>query len=186
MNIGMVQIMWKGIAIGFLVLYAFRNILDIYMVKTYEKMVMQYGQIDVDTLKSKAEKHLKLCDFFSVGPWNKQIYLTYNEICWLLASLSLIEDNEYEFLEYLDKIKKEHEFEMKSFVLALYYRSKKDVDRANHYYNLYLASKHVDNDIAIIMEGIWGKKEKTELFAESIKRFKNPALEKLFNENQIL
>lgn len=186
MNTGVVQIMWKEIGIGFLILYVFRNILDIYMVKKYKKIVKMYGTIEINQLKLKAEKHLKLCDFFSVGPWNKQIYLIYNGLCWLLASISFSEDNEREFLEYLGRVKKENEYEMKSFVLFLYYRSKNEDNQAKYYYNLYLKCKHVDKDIAIIMDGIWNEQTKNEVFRESVKRFNNPTLKKLLKDNRIL
>ena len=93
MNIGTVQIMWKEIGIGFIVLYVLRKLLDVYMIKKYEKLLTLFGVIEMDTLKLKAEEHLKLCDFFSVGPWNKSIYWTYNGLCWLLATISFVENN---------------------------------------------------------------------------------------------
>ena len=96
------------------------------------------------------------------------------------------EDDEYDFLAYLGKVKNEQEFEMKSFVLALYYRSKKDFNQARHYYDVYLTSKHVNNDIGVIMDSVWNGKAKSELVAESVKKFENPVLRKLFAENHIL
>lgn len=185
MNIGTVQIMWKEIGIGFIVLYVLRKLLDVYMIKKYEKLLTLFGVIEMDTLKLKAEEHLKLCDFFSVGPWNKSIYWTYNGLCWLLATISFVENNENDFLAYLGKIKKEQEFEMKSFALSLYYRSKGDITQAKRYYNVYLTSKHVNNDIAVVMNSIWHEKKDPELLTESINRFENPALKKLFTENHI-
>ena len=151
MNTGTVQIMWKEIIVGFIILYLLRGVLDVYMIKKYEKLLKLFGVIEMDTLKLEAEKHLKLCNFFSVGPWNKAIYWTY-----------------------------------KSFVLALYYRSKKDFNQARHYYDVYLTSKHVNNDIGVIMDSVWSGKAKSELVAESVKKFENPVLRKLFAENHIL
>lgn len=185
MNTG-VQIMWKEIVIEFLILYVFCKMLDIYMIKKYKKILKLYGIVEMDQLKRMAEKHLKFCNLFSVGPWNKIIYMIYNGLCWLLASIYYIEDNEYEFLRYLEKVKKENEFEMKSFVLFLYYRSKNDIVQAEYYYNKYLKCKHLNSDIAVIMEGIWNQKEKDEAFIESIKSFSNPATIKLFNKNHII
>ena len=97
-----------------------------------------------------------------------------------------VEDDEYDFLAYLGEVKNEQEFEMKSFVLALYYRSKKDFNQARHYYDVYLTSKHVNNDIGVIMDSVWSGKAKSELVAESVKKFENPVLRKLFAENHIL
>ncbi|RGB77363.1 hypothetical protein DW070_12375 [Coprococcus catus] len=103
-----------------------------------------------------------------------------------MATISYVEDDEYDFLAYLGKVKNEQEFEMKSFVLALYYRSKKDFNQARHYYDVYLTSKHVNNDIGVIMDSVWNGKAKSELVAESVKKFENPVLRKLFAENHIL
>ena len=89
MNVGTVQVMWKEIGIGFIVLYVLRKLLDVYMIKKYEKLLKLFGVIEMDTLKLKAEKHLKLCDFFSVGPWNKDIYWTYNGLLILIMRLLL-------------------------------------------------------------------------------------------------
>ena len=57
MNIGTVQIMWKEIGIGFIVLYVLRKLLDVYMIKKYEKLLTLFGVIEMDTLKLKAEEH---------------------------------------------------------------------------------------------------------------------------------
>ena len=67
MNTGTVQIMWKEIIVGFIILYLLRGVLDVYMIKKYEKLLKLFGVIEMDTLKLEAEKHLKLCNFFSVG-----------------------------------------------------------------------------------------------------------------------
>ena len=99
MNTGTVQIMWKEIIVGFIILYLLRRVLDVYMIKKYEKLLKLFGVIEMDTLKLEAEKHLKLCNFFSVGPWNKAIYWTYNGLCWLLATISYVEDDEYDLIE---------------------------------------------------------------------------------------
>ena len=51
---------------------------------------------------------------------------------------------------------------------------------------MYLTSKHVNNDIGVIMDSVWNGKAKSELVAESVKKFENPVLRKLFAENHIL
>ena len=70
--------------------------------------------------------------------------------------------------------------------IFVYYRSKKDFNQARHYYDVYLTSKHVNNDIGVIMDSVWNGKAKSELVAESVKKFENPVLRKLFAENDIL
>lgn len=39
MNTGTVQIMWKEIIVGFIILYLLRGVLDVYMIKKYEKLL---------------------------------------------------------------------------------------------------------------------------------------------------
>lgn len=67
MNTG-VQIMWKEIVIEFLILYVFFKMLYIYMIKKYKKILKLYGIVEMDQLKRMAEKHLKFCNLFTVGP----------------------------------------------------------------------------------------------------------------------
>lgn len=67
MNTGTVQIMWKEIIVGFIILYLLRRVLDAYMIKKYEKLLKLFGVIEMDTLKLEAEKHLKLCNFSQLG-----------------------------------------------------------------------------------------------------------------------
>ena len=57
MNTGTVQIMWKEIIVGFIILYLLRGVLDVYMIKKYEKLLKLFGVIEMDTLKLEAEKH---------------------------------------------------------------------------------------------------------------------------------
>ena len=50
MNTGTVQIMWKEIIVGFIILYLLRGVLDVYMIKKYEKLLKLFGVIEMDTL----------------------------------------------------------------------------------------------------------------------------------------
>ena len=50
MNTGTVQIMWKEIIVGFIILYLLRRVLDVYMIKKYEKLLKLFGVIEMDTL----------------------------------------------------------------------------------------------------------------------------------------
>ena len=118
----MVQIMWKEIIVGFMLLFIFRWLLNVYMINTYNKMARLFGKTNnVETLKKRMKKHRKLCDFFSIGPWNQEIYAIYNGLCWMLASLELLEGREDQFLQYVNSIKKGKEYEIKPFAFALYY-----------------------------------------------------------------
>lgn len=47
MNTGTVQIMWKEIIVGFIILYLLRGVLDVYMIKKYEKLLKLFGVIEM-------------------------------------------------------------------------------------------------------------------------------------------
>ena len=64
MNTGTVQIMWKEIIVGFIILYLLRGVLDVYMIKKYEKLLKLFGVIEMDTLKLEAE-NIKNYEIFS-------------------------------------------------------------------------------------------------------------------------
>ncbi len=60
MKSGTVQIMWKEIIVGFIILYLLRGSIRCLYIKKYEKLLKLFGVIEMDTLKLDAEKHLKL------------------------------------------------------------------------------------------------------------------------------
>lgn len=50
----MVQIMWKEIIVGFMLLFIFRWLLNVYMINTYNKMARLFGKTNnVETLKKE-------------------------------------------------------------------------------------------------------------------------------------
>lgn len=173
--------MWKEIGIGLIMLCILRSLLDVYMVKKYNKIVRQYGSISTDLLKKEACKHLVLCEHFAVGPFNKNIYLIYNGLCWLLASICLMEDNEKEFLNHLNRVRREREFELKPFALALFYFSKNDNLKAEEWHRLYLESTHHDDRLAVIMSDIFENQSLEKTMIYELTPFNNPALYRLIN-----
>ena len=60
MNTGTVQIMWKEIIVGFIILYLLRGVLDVYMIKKYEKLhpynISQKSQIIVETFRETTKQ----------------------------------------------------------------------------------------------------------------------------------
>lgn len=180
-----VQIMWKEIGIGLILLYLLRVVLDLYMLNKYKKLVALHGTISAEAFQTRAQKHLKLCGFFAVGPWNKQIYAAYNGICWLLAMDALQEGLEEVFLTWLSKVRKEEEFEAKAFTLSLYFRAKRQEKIAGQYYEMYLKSKHSDQNISVIMCGLFEGTEPIESIQKAAGALKNPAVIKLLKDNGI-
>ena len=116
-----VQIMWKEIAVGLLVLYVIRLLIDLYIKTEYKQFNNLFYSHDWNGLDVKIRKHQRICDVFSKGPWNKNVCLMYNGLCVALASMALINNDVVDFLNQLHYIKNEDNFEIKHFILALYY-----------------------------------------------------------------
>lgn len=67
-----VQIMWKEIAIILIILYLIRCLTDLYIIKEYKKILNSFFADEWRGLEQKIEKHQKLCNIFSNGPFNKK------------------------------------------------------------------------------------------------------------------
>lgn len=181
------QIMWKEIAIILLVMYIARFVIDIYIKTVYNKINNDFYLNKWDGLEEKIRKHLKICNIFSIGPFNQKVCLMYNGLCIALASMALLNDEEA-FVNRLWIIKREEAFEMKPFMLALYYLSKQDEVASMKYYNTYLRCNHQNEYIKVIMEYLFDKKKThpKEDIANAVKTFQNPAIIKLLEDNNIL
>lgn len=185
----MVQIMWKEIIVGFMLLFIFRWLLNVYMINTYNKMARLFGKTNnVETLKKRMKKHRKLCDFFSIGPWNQEIYAIYNRLCWMLASLELLEGREDQFLQYVNSIKKGKEYEIKPFAFALYYRARKNQSLAEEWYRDYLKCNYQHIEMYLLLDYIFSENKRSldETMSKVIGLFKNPATIILIKDNGII
>ena len=70
MNTGTVQIMWKEIIVGFIILYLLRGVLDVYMIKKYEKLLKLFGVIEISQLGRGIRLYIgHIMDF--VGYWQQ-------------------------------------------------------------------------------------------------------------------
>ncbi len=174
--------MWKEIAVILLVLYVTRLAIDMYIRKVYNKICNQFYSNTWDGLKEKIHKHRKLCDAFSNGPWNKNVRQMYNGLCVALASIALVNNDEVAFVNQLHEVKNEDDFEMKSFMLALYYHSAHDEVESKKCYNAYLKCNHENKNIKVIMEHLFSEKNNTQSSDDintASETFKNPAIIKL-------
>lgn len=184
-----VQIMWKEIVCIFLFIYILRFFTDIYIITVYKKIYNKFYSNDWIRLEKKIKKHQNLCSVFTKGPFNKKIRVIYNGLCIILSSIALIEKKDLNFITELDKIKKEEEFELKSFILALYFYSKNDMQRAMNYYYKYCRCIHQDSNIESIMSYLFFNQEDSKNVNEvgiAIKSFKNPAILKLFKDTKLI
>ena len=179
-----VQIMWKEIAIIFIVLFSFRFLIDMYIVITYKQIQSKFYSNCFVGLAYKAKKLQKISDIFSNGPFNKKMRLIFNSICVTVASLAFLNNDDFGFLNQLGKVKKEDEFEFKSFILALYYRSKGDTKNVFEYYEKWLQSNHKNKDVEVVMGFLFSNdiQYETELVERAINGFQNPAIRKLFHK----
>lgn len=183
-----VQIMWKEMVLIFIVLYLMRCLTDLYILRVYKKILNSFFAEDWSGLERKIEKHQKLCSIFSNGPFNKKIRYIYNTLCVVLASIKFINGNENEFLFHLGRIKRENEFEMKAFLLSLYYHSRGKMREAEEYYHYFLKCNSENQAARDILLYLFNPTQRTELEAVCVKAkqsFRNPAVIELFKANHL-
>ena len=183
-----VQIMWQEILFIFIFIYIVRYLTDVYIIVVYKNIYNKFYANNWFGLENKARKHKKICSVFARGPFNKKIRLIYNGLCLLLSSIALIEKNESVFLVELDSIRKEEEFELKPFILALYFRSTNDLRTAVKFYYKYSKCIHQDKNIEKIMNYLFSNHGDKKIDSEikiAIKSFQNPAIIKLFENNNL-
>lgn len=180
MSVAPVTIMWKEIFIFFVGVLVIRGLIDVYMIKGHQYILKEFYLGNYDKIVKKTEKLRKVNDVFSAGPYNKNICLIYNNLCCVLASIGLISNRENVFLENLYRVKREETYEMKSFLLALYF-FKKDVSKAKEWYDNYLQCKHENANVSIIMKKLFAISEdiSEEQYIEAKKSFNNLAIIKL-------
>ena len=178
------QIMWTDIIITLAVIYALRTLTEVYIVKTYKKLNKAFFEGEWDGLEKKMIKHQNICNVFSDGPFNKDIRVLYNGLCVALASIGLMQGDEETFLRQLNYIKKEKEYEMKAFILSLYFCSKGNEEEAVIQYQKYLETNPKNKNAKNILEYLFG--EKKEVPTSSVESFHNPAIIKLFKDNSII
>ena len=183
-----IRIMWKEIAIIFIVIFLIRLCIDVYIFLRYKQISNKFNSQNYTNLEKKTERLRKLTRIFSLGPWNKQMTLIYNNLCCIRSSIALVNDDEELFVNYLEFVKSEENYGLKPFMLALYYRSKKEDDTASKHYEQYMRSNHKDSNLNAIMNHLFcnsDKTEKIENLNEILGCFKNPAIIKLLNDNNL-
>ena len=167
----MVIIMWKEIFIMLLGVYLIRCLTDVYMIKTYNSILKLFKNNEYKEAKEKAIKNYKIYNHFSIGPFNKGIYKMHDNICYMIASVYYIENNERQFLYYLEKIKKEKEFGTHYFIRSLYFYSYNNHKLANHNYMLYLGSDKLDQDYINILKHIVEDNDVENVSLENINNY---------------
>lgn len=183
---GVTTFLWKETIIVIILICVIFIFLGIFTVRSFNKVIERYYPNDLFSAESTLNRIRLWSDFLSVK--NDKICLVYNHTCYLLASIELLKGNDRAFLRELDGIKKEDDFELKSFMLALYYRSKGNGDMAVKEYSKYIQCSKHEKDIQIIMCGLFDGGEdfkSDDLFLNALNTFKNPAIIKLFVDNEL-
>ena len=174
-----------------IVLFVFYVVLcaiNVYIIFSFTKVMKNYFPEKLILAEKKLNTIRLFGDYLSGNPKNIQTREIYNHTCFLLASIELLKGNDRAFLRELDGIKKENEFELKAFMLALYYRSKDKSDMAVKEYNKYIQCSKHEKDVQIIMSGLFDEKDSKhdDLFLNALNTFKNPAIIKLFIDNKLI
>lgn len=183
-----IKIMWKEIVIILLILYSVRLAIDIYIKIIYNKIIEKFYTYNWDGLEEKVEKHRKICNVFSNGRWNKNVRLIYNGLCVVISSMAFLRGDDSEFINQLSCVKDEVNFEIKPFMLALYYRSRNDEVAMREYYNKFLDCNSHSEYTKVIMEKLFSEQmlQKSENLHNAIKKFQNPGIIKLLQENGLI
>lgn len=185
---GVTIFLWKETLIVIILICVIFIFLGIFTVRAFNKVIERYYPNDLFSAENTLNRIRLLSGFLSMGVRNDKMCLVYNHTCYLIASIELLRGNERAFLRELDSIKKENDFEIKSFMLSLYYRSKHDCERSKIFYDKYLMCNHHENDMKIVLSYVFDELEdikNNNLFKDAVKGFRNPAIIKLFQDNNI-
>ena len=186
---GVTTFLWKETLIVIIFICVVFIFLGIFTVRSFNKVIERYYPNDLLSAENKLNRIRLLSGFLSLGVQNDKICLVYNHTCYLIASIELLRGNERDFLRELDGIKKENSFEIKSFMLSLYYRSKHDFEKSKLFYDKYLMCNHHEKDMQIVLSCVFDDLDDLKnniIFKDAVKGFKNPAIIKLFQDNNIL
>ena len=186
---GVTTFLWKETLIVIILICAIFIFLGIFTVRAFNKVIERYYPNNLFSAENTLNRIRSLSGFLSLGVRNDKMCLVYNHTCYLIASIELLRGNERDFLRELDGIKKENSFEIKSFMLSLYYRSKHDFEKSKLFYDKYLMCNHHEKDMQIVLSCVFDDLDDLKnniIFKDAVKGFKNPAIIKLFQDNNIL
>lgn len=178
---GTFNVMWKEILIIFIVVFLIRAFLDVYMIINYNKVMRKFYLGYFEDIEVNIKRFISLCDVFSLAPWNKKTCFMYNNLCIVLASVALLNNNDTKFLFELNKIKREHSYELKSFMLTLYYYSKNDIIKAKQFYENHSKIKKNDENLSIVLNNLFSYElfNDNGLYESLIKSLNNQAIIKM-------
>ena len=155
--------------------------MDLLLVRRYKRIYQKFTtEIWEDNLSKKAERLRKLAAFRSIAPRNEKQRMIHNNLCAFIASIALKNNNDEKFLLYMNSIKRENEFELKFFILAVYYLSKNEIGLAENQYEKFISCNTQNKQLITVMEHFLRKHiQKEHELSEIIESFKNPVVREL-------
>lgn len=180
-----VGIAFEIVVYSFLVLILLRIIIQFVTLLLHNDICRKLDSLELHEAKKKVHRIRKVCKLFSWGLFSKQMRFMYNNLSWVLASISFRENNEEEFLCFMDCIKRQEEFELKAFVLALYYLAENKLEEAEKWFEQYKKCSRQDITSEKILKVLFDGEEKDEFFNKAVESYKSPVIVQLFKENSI-
>lgn len=172
---------WIVVLIGYLL----RSLWHCYLILSYKKMLKCFIMCDHDKSLALAQK-LQRQMYPSAFPNKKRFLPFYNNVCQILASLALLNQDDTQFLLQLDKVQEKDTYPLKSFTLALYFRSKGQFETAKVQYTEFLSCSGIESHMRTVMDFLFAAEESTvgeDILQHAVKQFKNPAIILLLERN---
>ncbi len=179
------DIVVKIVIYSFLVLILLRIIIQFVILLLHNDICRKLESLELHEAKIKVHKIRRMCKIFSRGLFSKQMLFMYNNLSWVLASISFCENHVGEFLGFMDSIMRQEEFELKAFVLALYYLAENKSEEAENWFKQYKKCSCQDGTSEKILKVLFEGEEKNEAFYKAVESYKSPVIIQLFKENNI-
>lgn len=181
-----VVIEWKVIIIELVAIFLMRELLLLYVIWEYKRILKRFGSGKWDGLQKKIRPLKRISNFFSGGRRNQYMRLIHDNYCVIWASISYCNGDEEDFVRWLNDTKSGDPKIGKECMLALYYRSKGMQEDAERFYRACQAGRQ-EKQMMILDYFFANKALPDDTTLESFcASFKNQAVHKLIQENMQL
>lgn len=180
MNINL-RIGWNVIIIELVILLLLIILADVYMIVKHNSTTKKYYSGNFKGLVKELKRLQFVSNIFSLNPRNRNREMIFNTTCVFLASIFLLNDDENGFIRELSKIKSETRYEIKPFMLALFFKSKNDMQNAEMCCQAFKNCEHINENMNVVMNYLFSNDEevKNDEFGNAVNSFRNPAIIKL-------
>ena len=174
---GITEYDFKWAIVILFVVFLLRTLVDLFIFVENNKITKLFHENNLFTVSKKMERTRKVCKFFSAA--NKATCRIYNNLCYIYASVNYLQGKPDLFEYYLNEVKKEKLFELKSFMYALFFLSKNQREAAEKWDREYFECVHQDPKLQIILDYLFRKKGKLQEIQTAVMEFQNPAIKKM-------